>query len=122
MPDQIPDGSAHPRLVVVGAEHQLADLGEHDRPGALRARLERHVEGAAVQSVGAERLERALDREQLGVGRGIAAVHGFIVRPRDDPIALHDDGADGHFVQARRMPRLFERRRHAWFRHGSVRT
>src|SRR2546425_6633924 len=52
MADNIPDRPAHPRLLVIRPKHERPDFREHDRPGALRARLDRHVEGAIGETVG----------------------------------------------------------------------
>ena len=75
MPQHISHAAAHAGLVVVRAEHEASQLGEHDRPGALRTGLERHEHGTVGQSIGFEGVERALHREQLGVGRRIAPAH-----------------------------------------------
>src|SRR5215475_5648592 len=57
---EIAERARHPRLVVVGAEHQAPHLGEHDRAGTLRARLERDVQGCVGEPVGTEGAQRAL--------------------------------------------------------------
>src|SRR6266498_89374 len=46
MPHQIPHRPAHPRLLIIRPEHELADFGQHNRPRALRTRLDRDVERA----------------------------------------------------------------------------
>ena len=46
------------RLGVGGAEHDARDPGEHDRPGAHRARLERDVEHGVEHAPAAERCGR----------------------------------------------------------------
>jgi len=98
MPHEIPDRPTHSRLIVVRAEHELADLGQHDRPRALRAGLERDVEGAIVQSVGAEGLDSTLNREQLGVRGGVAAMYRLVVCLRDHTTVPHHDRPDGNLV------------------------
>src|SRR5947208_1721216 len=51
MPHQIPHRPAHPRLLIVCPKHQCLDLGEYNRPRALRARLDRHVQRAVGEPV-----------------------------------------------------------------------
>src|SRR5439155_5078980 len=51
---EIAERSDEARLRVVRAEAEARDPREHDRAGAHRARLERHVESAAREAPGAE--------------------------------------------------------------------
>src|SRR5438552_8941178 len=50
VPEHVPDTPRHPRLGVVRPEHDPPHLGEDDRAGALRARLQRDVESAVGES------------------------------------------------------------------------
>src|SRR5438094_7187846 len=84
MPHHVADASAHPRLVVVGAEDQPPNLGQHDRPRALGARLERDIQRAVGKAVGTECLERPPEGEQFGVSGGVAAGYGLVVRSCHD--------------------------------------
>jgi len=51
----MPHAPRHARLVVVGAEDHPPHFGEHNRPGALGARLERDIEGVVAEAIGVER-------------------------------------------------------------------
>src|SRR5207245_10232712 len=83
MPHQITYAPAHSGLRIVRAEHQPPHFREHYGSGALRARLECHVQGAVGETVGREDAERILDGEQLGVGGGVATGHRWVVSRRD---------------------------------------
>src|SRR6266545_1110703 len=129
MPDQIPYRPAHPRLLVIRPEHQLPDFGQHDRPRALRARLDRNVERAVGKTIRLERVERALDREKLGMIGGILAGDRLVMRLGDDLIAAHHHRTDRNLVLRSSKPRLCKRIRHTRpsspvprprFRHGQV--
>src|SRR6266566_1190873 len=112
MPHQISHRPAHPRLLIIRPKHQLPDLRQHDRAGALRTRLERDVERAVGKTIRLERVERALDRQKLGMIRGIAPSHGLVMRLGDDVIAPHHDRTDRDFVLGRSEPRLCQRGPH----------
>src|SRR5207245_1020741 len=53
--EEIGDRARHPRLGIVRPEHDPPQLRQHNRPGALRAGLERDVESAVFQAVGGAR-------------------------------------------------------------------
>ena len=110
VPYHVPHAAAHAGLVVVRAEHKPPQLSEHDRPGALGARLEGHVERAVVEAISAERRHSLLDGEQFGVGGGVVAGDRGVVRPGNDDAVAGDDGADGHFVELDCQLGLGERR------------
>src|SRR5256885_1936119 len=95
MPHQVPYTATHPRLLIVRTEHQTSDFGQHDGSGALRARLESDVQSGVFETVGPGRLEGRLDREQLGVGGGIATRDGFVVRPGQHGAIPGDHGPNG---------------------------
>src|SRR5207237_6076171 len=105
--------SAHPRLLIVRAEHQLPDLCKHDCTRALRARLDCDVERAVGEAIGFERVERPLDGQKLGVIGRILPRHGLVVRLGDHLFATHDDCTNRDFIEGSGTTRLFERRFHA---------
>ena len=70
---QVVDRSCHPRLFVPGPKDDPTHLREHDRAGALGARLQRDVERCAGKPIFAGVGEGALDREKLGMGGGVPA-------------------------------------------------
>ena len=92
--EDVEDAAGGPGLRVGGAEDDLGDSGENDRPGAHRAGLERHVEGGARQAPAAERLGGGADREDLGVGRRIAAQLALVAGGGEQLAVAGDDGAD----------------------------
>ena len=51
MPHQVSHRSTHARLLIVRAKHELPHLRQDNGAGALRARLERHVERAVGEAV-----------------------------------------------------------------------
>src|SRR5262245_53179932 len=109
---EIAERASHPCLFVVGAEHQPPQLREHDRTGALRARLERDVERRVGQPVGALGAEGALNHEQLGVGRGVVPLDRLVVRGGDHPTVPHHNGAHGNLIPPGRPTGLQQRRLH----------
>src|SRR5437016_3064661 len=111
--EEIGDRARHPRLGIVRPEHDPPQLRQHNRPGALRAGLERDVESAVFQAVGVERAQGLLDGEQLGVSGGIAPSYCLVVRSSDDRAVPHHRSADGNLLQPGRALRLAESLAHA---------
>src|SRR5207302_7550344 len=69
-----------------------------DRPRAHRARLERYVQGAAVEPPAPQRAPGVAHGEHLGVRRGVAAQLALVASSRQHPTLVHDHAADRHVV------------------------
>ena len=113
MPKEVVHRPRHAAARIVRAEDDPLDLGQDDRAGALRARLERHVQGRGSEPVLAQHLERPPDREYLRVRRRIPAMDRLVMRLGDElPVADHD-GPDRDFLAHGRGARKPECRLHA---------
>jgi hypothetical protein len=53
MAQQIADAPRHPRFLIPRAEDHPVEPGQHDRPGAHRARFQRHEQLAPFKPPGA---------------------------------------------------------------------
>src|SRR5437016_10294099 len=106
VPYDVAHAPAHPRLYIVCPEYQPPDFSEHERACALGAGLERDVQGTVFEAIARGDLQRLLNREQLGVGGGIAARDRLIVRPDKNVAVAGDHRADRDLVVRRREPRL----------------
>ena len=109
MPEEVADRPGHASFFVPGAEYDLVEAGEDDRSGAHRAWLERHVQGAPIESPASEHYRCLADGEQLRMGRRILVPHGPVRCPRDDPPIPDDHSADGYVCSSRRLARVVER-------------
>src|SRR3990170_4896423 len=69
--EQLRDRDHSARFVVRRAEDDQGHAREHDRAGAHRARLDRHVERAVAQTPAPQCRPRRAKREHFGVGRRI---------------------------------------------------
>ena len=82
-------------LRIGGAVVEPAEARERDGGGAHRARLQRHVEVAADQPLGAERGTGGADHQQLGVGRGVVQLARAIARRgQQRPVRANHDRPD----------------------------
>ena len=95
-------------LGVGRGEIEPADARERDRARAHGAGLQRHVEVAVDQPLGADRLRGGAQRQHLGMGRGVAVGQRAIARRRDHPPIPGHDGPDGDFAPGRGGARLGE--------------
>src|SRR6186997_166353 len=110
--EDVEDAAGRPRLRVPGAEDDGRDAGEDDRPGAHRARLERDVEGGAGQPPTPERLGGRADRQDLGVGGGVAAQLALVSGPPQELVATEDRRPDRDVAGALGAARLLDRHPH----------
>ena len=76
------------------------------------AGFERHIEGAAVQPVVAERLRRRAQGHDLGVGGGVVAIDGRVAAGGDHATVLHHDRAHRHFAGVGRRAGFGQRLAH----------
>ena len=109
-----------------GAVDDARHAREHDRAGAHRARLERHVEDASSTRQLPSARGGLAQREDLGVRRRVLAQLALVVAGREDLAVAHDDRADRHVVVFQRALGLAQREAHevlvAWeeaFAHRS---
>lgn len=84
---------------------------EGNRAGAHRAGLKRDVEIRAADPLGAERRAGLPDRDDLGMGRGIAELARAVAAAPDHPAVENHGSADRH---------LAARARRDSFREGDV--
>jgi hypothetical protein len=110
--EDVEDAAGGPRLRVGGAEDDRGDAGEDDRPGAHHAGLERHVEGGAGQPPAAQRLGGGADREDLGVGGGIAAQLPLVAGGGERHAVAGDDRADRDVAVPLRLAGALDREAH----------
>jgi hypothetical protein len=110
--DEVLQRAAHPGLRVARAEDQVGDPGEHDRAGAHRARLQRHVERAPEQAPVAGRLRGATDGDHLRVCRRVLQGVREVVPGRDQLAVAHDHRADRNLSDRLRAARLLDREAH----------
>ena len=83
-------------LGIRGAEIEPPDPREGDGGCAHGAWLERHIEIAADQPLGAEDAGRLANGEDFGMGGGIAAFAGTVSRPCEQLFTANHHGADRH--------------------------
>ena len=92
--EQVVERSAGAGLRICGAEHEPADTGGDECPGAHRARLQRHDDGALRQAPTAEPGRGVAQGEELGVGGRVARAFALVVAFRDDDAVGDDHGTD----------------------------
>src|SRR4051794_13655469 len=88
------------------------DPGEHDRPRAHGAGLERHVEHAVEHAPGSEAARGFAQGEDLGVRGGVATQLALVAPGPDDLALVHDHRADRHVVVLQRPLGLAEGQAH----------
>ncbi len=111
--DHVPQRPDRTGLVVVRTEHDPVDAREHQRPGAHRAGLEGHHEGAAGQPPLADGAGRLAHGHDLGVaGRVAVALADVAARADDLAGGGEHDGADRYVAPAGRRRREVEGRPH----------
>ena len=96
------------------------DARERNRGRAHGAGLERHVEIAVGQPLGAERGGGLPDRQHLGMRGRIAVAQGAVAGARDHGAVAHDHAADRHLVGGLRRRRLGERVIHERLWHKTL--
>jgi hypothetical protein len=113
MSNNVRHGTSHPRLLLEGPEYQHAQARKHDRAGAHRARLERHVQCAVIESPRMNPACRLTNGEELRVRSGILIAYGPIRCHRDDVRIAHDDSTyrdvavlDGVTSGGERLPEI----------------
>jgi hypothetical protein len=99
-------------LRIAGAEDDAGDARVHDRAGAHRAGLQRHVERAVRQPVVAAALAGIAQRHHLGMGGRVVAADGLVEAAADDLAVENHHGAHRHLAASRRLAREVERRAH----------
>jgi serine protease len=122
--EYVQDAAASPGLGVFGAEHHPRHPCQHDRPGAHRARLERHIQRRVEHPPAPERAGRLAQGNDLGVGGGVLSKLPLVVAGTYHLAALaHHDRADRHVVVFQRTLGLAERQAHevlVAFAHGYI--
>ncbi len=119
MPENVTNGSRHPRLFIPGTEDDPLKTREDDRTRAHRARLERDVKSAVVKPPAVQHGARLANRNQLRVRRRILIAHSSIVRSRNDGTRPNHDGTDGNLVLPRAIMANCNRVAHELFIHGA---
>ena len=97
---QVEHRTRRARLGVGRAVHHAREPGMQHGAAAHGAGLQRHVEAAAVQPVVAQALRRCAQGHDLGMGRGVVALHGGVAAGGDDLAVPDHDGAHGHLTSA----------------------
>ena len=87
-----------PALGIGGAEIKPPDTGKRHRRRAHGAGLERHIEIAICEALGAECSRRLPDRQQFGVRGRVAVGQRAVAGAGDDFTVAHDDAADRHLT------------------------
>jgi hypothetical protein len=100
---EITKGSTKACFGVPGPEDQGFDSTVDQGTRTHGARLQGHVEGATDQSPSPDDVGGLPDREDLGVGQGIAIDLPTIVTSGDEHSTLDDDGPYGHLAEIRRF-------------------
>src|SRR5437867_5672374 len=108
------------RLRIGGAVDQLLDARVDHGPDAHRARLDRDHDDRPGEPVVAEAVRRAPQREDLGVGGGVAQADRVVVRAPDDLVVDQDDSADRHLSFGPGVARFGQGCTHPQFRGRSV--
>lgn len=102
-------------LRVHGAKDKARHPGLHERTGAHGTRFQRHVQSDARQSPDTQMLSRCIQREDFGMGEGIA-VHLSAVETRSDDVSIMDrHRTDRDLSECRGFPRERERLLHESF-------
>ena len=112
---EIQDGAAAACLGVHTAHDHLGDAGLDDGTGAHLAGLQRHIEGAFLQSPVSDLLAGFVDGGDLRVGQCIFVRIPAVIPPADDLTLVDNDAADGHFSQCIGFLRLPQGFPHVFF-------
>ncbi len=88
-----------------------ADMGERQRGSTHGTGLKRDVDVVIDEALGAQLAEREVERNHLGVRRGVAQLLDSVGGGCDDIArrAVDDDGADRHFAALGGVARRIER-------------
>ena len=96
-------------LGVGSAIIEAANPSERQRGRAHGAGLERDIDIATVETLGAEEpLSGSADRDHFGMRGGVAVGNRAIAGPRNHLLAPHQNTADRHLAAASGAPRFFE--------------
>jgi len=109
MPQQIGDGASHSRLVVPCAKHHAIHAREQNRAGAHRARLERDIQRAALESPRIQRRRSGPNHQRLGVRRRILIAQRSVPRAREHFARTNYHRANGNLARRLRGARFVER-------------
>ena len=123
--EDVEHGAGGPGLLVPRAEHHPRNPGQHDRPGAHGAGLQRHHQGAVLQppAVAAARRSRRrrapqprgslADGHHLGVRRRVPERLAFVPPgAQHGAVGPDHDGADRHVRGGQRPPGLGQGKAH----------
>src|SRR5918996_2531574 len=113
---EIAERSGEARFRVHRAEDEPVEPRQHERTGAHRARLERHIDRATRESPRMQRGGPRSNRQDLSVRRRIVVALSSVPRAAEDLIAPRDDRADRHVAPRERESRILEGELH----HRSV--
>ena len=104
------DGRAGPRFR--GTEDERTDARMHQCADAHQARLDRHDERGASQTIVTRTPRGVTNRHDLGMRRGIAGTNRLVESPSDNFTADRDDGANRDFAGITSCLGLLEGRDH----------
>jgi hypothetical protein len=88
----------HTGLIVIRTKHDAAHLGQHDRAGALRTRLQSYIQRGEEEPVLADFLESTMQRQQLRVSGGIPALHRFVMSFSQQFTLCYDHRSDRNLL------------------------
>src|SRR5689334_15067753 len=97
--ERIRNASARAGFGVARAVNNPRDARVQHRAGAHDARLERHVELTAGETVIAETLRGVTQRNDFGMRRGVVGLYRMVVAAADDLAVSHDYGTHWHFTR-----------------------
>ncbi|MNV23761.1 hypothetical protein D3C71_1147950 [compost metagenome] len=112
MAEQVEHRACRARLGICRTVHHPRQPRMQHGAAAHGTRLQRDVEAAAVEPVVGEPLRRRAQGHDLGVGRGVVALHGGIAARGDDLAVLDHDGAHRHLTGAGGVLRLGQSQAH----------
>jgi len=97
------------RLGIGGAVNEPGNAGLQNRPGAHRARFQRHVKHAIVEPPATQRFGGLGDGNHLGVGCWVAQLLALVVSRSDDSFAMYNYRANWDLVFVKSLSGLIER-------------
>ena len=119
VPEHVEHGAGGTGLVVPRAQDHPGHAGQDDPARAHRAGLEGHHQRAAVQPPRAQGPGGLAQRQDLGVGGGVAVGLPAVAAPADHrPVRADVDGADRHVLRPERRPGLGDGQPHPLLRAG----
>lgn len=131
--EDVEHGANRSGFLVPGTEHHPRNPGQHDRPGAHRARFQGDHQGAVLQAPAVPALTqlqcvalqgggRLADRHDLGVRGGVPVRFAF-VPPGTQHAAVgpQNHGADRHILGVQRPARLVQGKAHPGLVFGVIR-